>query len=1051
MVLAWLGSSAWAWPTVWTPVPQMGAPMTDPDTDRTLGDTALELHVGSDGAALAWHATTDEVFVRLPVLGDPSGLGGLDPLAWGVLVDTDGDLATVEAAMVAELAPGLLDLYLGDGTPGTQPGFGHWTYTAGWGSLATGEVRVVPDGGAFALDLTFARSEWADHLGIDPTSPFRLTAVTGPGIYLAWADVAACDGLVDACDDAQSTWSDVLDLDRDEDGLTSVEEGIAGLDPDDADQDDDGRIDGTEALADSDGDGALDPADCDSDDDGVLDGVEAGWDGVPEHEDTDLSSPCAQRDADPASFTDPTADDTDLGGLRDGQEDPNGDGAFTPPWETDPLDPQDDADMDGDGIADVIEAIAPDGEPDDVDSDSDGISDFVEGLLDSDGDGLPDFADVDSDGDCILDVDEGQGDPDGDGVGNWLDPDSDGDGIPDIEETGSDCLEAPADSDGDGVPDSQETDSDGDGNPDATEGFTSDVDCDGIVDGADADDTDGPCAEATTPGPTDPPTPTGPESLTPERIGEWTGGACNHGGVAMWPALLALGLLRRRRVAALAMLPTAAMAQDVDAERYDPGVDGGPTAMVEDLEVTDGAGVSAWLSSAHDPLVVRYGDGDETSKLSQVSSLDLGVSSGLFGRATVGLAVPIHTVAGEIDGAAFRLGDLRLDGKVRLAEASIGGVALRVGPRVRFVAPTSPEGGWTASVRPTLATAAVADLSSGPWLGAVNLGFRTGTGQELDGLGIGPALTWAAGGSWRPEDRWLAALELDGSWASGNPDQHGDAPSEWRAAAGAHMGDVWLIASGGTGLSQGVGAPDWRVGLGLQWHQAEEEDVVPHAPVVAATNEPVAEMGRVAVRALTPTGEPVPGADVRVLGTLGAPMRTGRDGVLEATLAPGPYEVTVSAAQFAATMVRFDLAADAIVDLPVVLQPVAPVVVDREMGRIFLNKKVFFEVDRAELAVESLTTLDALTAVLLANPDLQRIRVEGHTDSTGTDRHNLLLSRQRAQAVVDYLSANGVERKRLEAVGFGESRPLQNGDSEAVLATNRRVEFHLVDGRQTER
>ena len=82
--------------------------------------------------------------------------------------------------------------------------------------------------------------------------------------------------------------------------------------------------------------------------------------------------------------------------------------------------------------------------------------------------------------------------------------------------------------------------------------------------------------------------------------------------------------------------------------------------------------------------------------------------------------------------------------------------------------------------------------------------------------------------------------------------------------------------------------------------------------------------------------------------------------------------------------------------------------------------------------------------MLLGDPDLPRVRIEGHTDTTGTDAHNLELSQDRAQKVLDYLVSQGVSAERLEAKGYGESRPLQQGDSDDVHATNRRVEFHLL-------
>jgi len=131
-------------------------------------------------------------------------------------------------------------------------------------------------------------------------------------------------------------------------------------------------------------------------------------------------------------------------------------------------------DTDGDGVPDHL----------DLDSDGDGIPDRVEqGIdeddcdmstppVDTDGDGVPDFRDLDSDGDGIPDAIEGIDDLDGDGIPNFRDLDSDGDFIPD-------SIEGLVDTDGDGIPDYLDIDSDGDGILDAHELFA-DTNGDGI-------------------------------------------------------------------------------------------------------------------------------------------------------------------------------------------------------------------------------------------------------------------------------------------------------------------------------------------------------------------------------------------------------------------------------------------------------------------------------------------------------------------------------------------------------------------------------------------
>ena len=88
-----------------------------------------------------------------------------------------------------------------------------------------------------------------------------------------------------------------------------------------------------------------------------------------------------------------------------------------------------------------------------------------------------------------------------------------------------------------------------------------------------------------------------------------------------------------------------------------------------------------------------------------------------------------------------------------------------------------------------------------------------------------------------------------------------------------------------------------------------------------------------------------------------------------------------------------------------------------------------------------------MAKVLQTHPDLARVQVEGHTDSTGNPKRNTVLSQARAEAVVAYLTGHGVERSRLAAVGFGPSRPLASNATRSGREANRRVEFRVVERR----
>lgn len=105
---------------------------------------------------------------------------------------------------------------------------------------------------------------------------------------------------------------------------------------------------------------------------------------------------------------------------------------------------------------------------------------------------------------------------------------------------------------------------------------------------------------------------------------------------------------------------------------------------------------------------------------------------------------------------------------------------------------------------------------------------------------------------------------------------------------------------------------------------------------------------------------------------------------------------------------------------------------------------IFFEFDKADLRPESIAELNRVIDFLRANPSV-RIRIEGHTDDVGDEQYNLKLSQRRADAVRNYLIQHDIDPKRIEAVGYGESRPLVPNTSDEARAKNRRVEMHIIE------
>jgi len=115
-------------------------------------------------------------------------------------------------------------------------------------------------------------------------------------------------------------------------------------------------------------------------------------------------------------------------------------------------------------------------------------------------------------------------------------------------------------------------------------------------------------------------------------------------------------------------------------------------------------------------------------------------------------------------------------------------------------------------------------------------------------------------------------------------------------------------------------------------------------------------------------------------------------------------------------------------------------------GKLEILDIVYFALDAAVIQQRSFPLLDNVARVLTAQPKITKVRVEGHTDDLGNDDYNKKLSQRRADAVRAYLINKGIDAGRLEAVGFGEEQPKVKETTAAARATNRRVEFVILEG-----
>ncbi|GAB4027766.1 OmpA family protein [Spirosoma koreense] len=114
-----------------------------------------------------------------------------------------------------------------------------------------------------------------------------------------------------------------------------------------------------------------------------------------------------------------------------------------------------------------------------------------------------------------------------------------------------------------------------------------------------------------------------------------------------------------------------------------------------------------------------------------------------------------------------------------------------------------------------------------------------------------------------------------------------------------------------------------------------------------------------------------------------------------------------------------------------------------EKGKSIRLNKIYFDQSSPVLRSESYTELDQLYGVLTQYPSL-RIEIHGHTDNQGDFDLNTQLSRDRCQAVIDYLVGKGIRKNRLKAVGRGPLDPVAPNNNEENRKKNRRVEFVVL-------
>ena len=211
--------------------------------------------------------------------------------------------------------------------------------------------------------------------------------------------------------------------------------------------------------------------------------------------------------------------------------------------------------------------------------------------------------------------------------------------------------------------------------------------------------------------------------------------------------------------------------------------------------------------------------------------------------------------------------------------------------------------------------------------------------------------------------------------------------------------------------------------------------------------EPLPEPEGVCIRGTVrdeKTGRPIPLAELQVqdsTGDVNRRIQATREGRYRLCLPFGRYEFNTTARGYFFQVSEVEtVPADAgggDITHDILLRPL-------EKDAHIVLKNIYYDVDKATLRPESVRELERLVQIMEDNPTLV-MEIAGHTDSDASDAYNLRLSQARAQSVIDYLLAAGIDGSRMVAQGYGEQQPVAPNDSRANKQLNRRTEFKVLN------
>lgn len=438
------------------------------------------------------------------------------------------------------------------------------------------------------------------------------------------------------------------------------------------------------------------------------------------------------------------------------------------------------------------------------------------------------------------------------------------------------------------------------------------------------------------------------------------------------------------------------------------------------------------------------------------------------GNATSAAGIPAAVDAVDLQTAAA--GDMRFD--LRGVPFRTDDGFFKLGANANIFAPSGNEKSFTGDKTTSGGFGVAAELDWKDFILALNTGMHFRPEAEVNDFDVGHELEFGLG-AFIPlrDDRVRIGGEIFGSVMVSGEDAGtvNTTPLEWMAEGRFALDDakqVWLNGWGGTRLTPGY-APDFRTGVsvGVWFPLVDEEPPAPEKKPIEPLrgNIDTDKDGYPDDMDLCPT-EPEDGKPPFTTDGCPAPPDRDGDGIPDSKDKCPEVPEDLDGVEDKDGCPEDDADKDNIPDAqdacpkepgepsPEKDKNGCPKFIRRIEGsnEIQVLKKVEFETGSAKLRQDSFPILDEVYRLLIANPEITLLSVEGHTDSVGSDQSNLLLSKSRAKSCLDYLVKKGIPDGRLTSDGFGESKPIDTNDTPDGRAKNRRTEFHIrnqaVDG-----